>query len=111
MSSRAIFVILLCAGLLGGCKGWNPAADKPVDRAGDCSRRQRSRGGDQVSERPVVAEQVVHKLAAKLFAAGGLRWLAVEVGFIEQLVQQHFVNRSRSRQTSPIVAVRPPAGD
>jgi lipoprotein NlpD len=30
MYCRTIFVILLCAGLLGGCKGWNPANDKPA---------------------------------------------------------------------------------
>ena len=29
MYSRTIIAILLCAGLLNGCKGWNPAKDKP----------------------------------------------------------------------------------
>lgn len=30
MYSRTIIAILLCAGLLSGCKGWNPAKDKPA---------------------------------------------------------------------------------
>lgn len=30
MNSRTILVILLCAAALGGCRGWNPANDKPA---------------------------------------------------------------------------------